>query len=309
MKILVVSGFLGAGKTTFIREFVHRIRRDCAIVENEYGEIGVDGQVLSEGEGLTVREVSEGCICCSAKTDFAASVLTIANTLDPEVLIVEPSGVGMLGNILHNLQKIEYERITLLRPVALLDGKAFYSGLREYPEISRDQIASADRLILTKCEAMSAEQKDEIRRTAESINPNAELYTRDYRTFPDEWFEQLLFHPLTGEIEAKKEVSAPENCSFTGIGLPSGNALLLFLEGVVSGVFGNIYRAKGHLRIGEVWLKFDVVNNRYSVTQSEEMPDSRAMFIGKKIKRNLLRQALIKQFRADASLLFNGRKN
>ncbi len=308
MKILVVSGFLGAGKTTFIREFIRRVRRDCAIVENEYGEIGVDGQVLSEREGLSVRELSEGCICCSAKTDFAASVLTIANTIDPEVLIVEPSGVGMLGNILQNLQKIEYERICVLQPVALIDARAFEDGMREYPEISRDQIASAHTILLTKTEGASQEEIEAVCRAAATINPAAAIVRTPYREQPDTWFSDLLDRPLTQRVTAEGTGEAPETCGFTDISLPDANALLLFLSGVVSGVFGGVYRAKGYLCTGGAWLHFDVVDKRYSVTGCEPMPDSRAMFIGKNLKRNLLRQALLKEFRVNASLLLNQKK-
>lgn len=284
------------------------MKRDCVVVENDCGEAGVDGQLLSFGEGLAVREVTEGCICCSAKTDFASSVLTIANALDPELLVVEPSGAGRLGSILKNLQRIEYERITLLRPVTLVDARAFRTGIGEYPEICRDQIASAGTVLLTKSGGMDEGEREEIEREIRSINKAAVFVREDYRAFSDKWFEGLLKHPLTERISEREEVCAPESCAFTGISLASGYALLLFLEGVVSGVFGGIYRAKGHLKAGGVWLRFDAVDKRYTVTESAEMPDCRAMFVGKRLKRNLLRQALFREFRADASLLFNAPK-
>lgn len=105
MKVLVVSGFLGAGKTTFIKELVKRTSfAELVILENEYGQVGLDGEALRE-QKLDVWELAEGCICCSMKGNFAASVLTIANTLAPEFLIVEPSGVGLLSSITANLKK------------------------------------------------------------------------------------------------------------------------------------------------------------------------------------------------------------
>ena len=94
MRILVVSGFLGAGKTTFIKELARRTREDFSVMENEYGQVGIDGQLLAEKEmpesgeedagKLNIWELTEGCICCSMKSDFASSILTIANTIDPE---------------------------------------------------------------------------------------------------------------------------------------------------------------------------------------------------------------------------------
>ena len=97
MKILIVSGFLGAGKTTFIKEMSRKLDRDFVVMENEYGETNMDETFLQDNEKLNIWEMTEGCICCTMKADFASSILTIANTLDPEYLIVEPTGVGMLS--------------------------------------------------------------------------------------------------------------------------------------------------------------------------------------------------------------------
>lgn len=153
MRILVVSGFLGAGKTTFIKELAHRTREDFSVMENEYGQVGIDGQLLAEKEmpesgeedagKLNIWELTEGCICCSMKSDFASSILTIANTIDPEYLIVEPTGVGMLSNVMSNIRLIQYERISLLSPITILDGNSFDRYCQEFPDIYRDQIASA----------------------------------------------------------------------------------------------------------------------------------------------------------------------
>ena len=123
MKVLVISGFLGAGKTTFIQELLRRVHRDFAIMENEVGALGVDGELLQntdKAEPVKIVELTEGCICCTRQADFASSVLTIANTVDPEVLIVEPTGVGELSKIIANIKKIEYENIELLAPLNIL---------------------------------------------------------------------------------------------------------------------------------------------------------------------------------------------
>ena len=124
MKILIVSGFLGAGKTTFIKALAKHTGKDFAILENEYGTAGIDADRLRAEEGqspVNIWEMTEGCICCSAKGDFSLSVLSIANTIDPEYLVIEPTGVGMLGNVLENVKKIEYQRISILSPVTIAD--------------------------------------------------------------------------------------------------------------------------------------------------------------------------------------------
>ena len=103
MKILIVSGFLGAGKTTLIKEMANKTKRDFVIMENEYGDVDIDSNMLKD-EGMNIWELTEGCVCCSMKQDFATSILTIANSLDPEFLIVEPTGVAKLGNIINNIK-------------------------------------------------------------------------------------------------------------------------------------------------------------------------------------------------------------
>ena len=94
--------------------------------------------------------MTEQCICCIGKKDFAASVLTIANVVDPEYLIVEPTGVGSLARIIENLRQIEYERIQLLSPVTIVDVYSYRRYMAEYPELYQDQIRSADTIIVPK---------------------------------------------------------------------------------------------------------------------------------------------------------------
>ena len=105
MKILLVSGFLGAGKTTFIKEMAKNINLEFVVLENEYADIGVDGDFLDE-KNLNIWEMSEGCICCSMKGDFKSSIKRIYSEINPEYLIIEPTGVGMLSSIIENFKQI-----------------------------------------------------------------------------------------------------------------------------------------------------------------------------------------------------------
>ena len=133
MKILIVSGFLGAGKTTFIKRLARNVDQRFVILENEYGAAGIDGARLGQNQQGTqknVWEMTEQCICCTGKKDFAASVLTIANVVDPEYLIVEPTGVGSLAQIIENLRQIEYERIQLLSPATIVDVYSYRRYIR-----------------------------------------------------------------------------------------------------------------------------------------------------------------------------------
>ena len=194
MKILIVSGFLGAGKTTFIRRLSRNIGKRFVILENEYGATGIDGARLGKdvAEEGNIWEMTEQCICCSGKKDFASSVLTIANAVDPEYLIVEPTGVGRLSRIIENLKQIEYERIRLLSPVTIVDIYSFGRYLEEYPELYKDQIASAGTVIVSKTEQSGVEEKERIRKFIEKINPSAQIITDPYASMAREEFENFL---------------------------------------------------------------------------------------------------------------------
>ena len=310
MRILVVSGFLGAGKTTFIKELARRTREDFSVMENEYGQVGIDGQLLAEKEmpesgeedagKLNIWELTEGCICCSMKSDFASSILTIANTIDPEYLIVEPTGVGMLSNVMNNIRLIQYERISLLSPITILDGNSFDRYCQEFPDIYRDQIASAGCVLVSKMGGADRQTLEQLEQSIRQINPAAEIFTTHYSANPDSWWESLLSRPAdpAQKLPGKAETPDLQNLGLTEVSLPSGNQLLLFLQGVVAGVFGDICRAKGYLPVGSgeqtAWLRFDVVDHNYSITGIEEMPDSRAVLIGKGLKKNWLREVLQK---------------
>lgn len=299
MKVLVISGFLGAGKTTFLRELSRRTKRDFAVMENEYGQVGIDGSVLEQDTPeLNIFELTEGCICCSMKSDFATSVLTIANTVDPEFLIVEPTGVGLLSRIIENLNQIQYERITLLSPITILDGNSFEQYRKDYKDILIDQISSAPTILISKMESADEDERKQLEKSIREISPNAEIVTEHYSKMPTSWWNGLLEKGLTGPlpktVDAELEM---ENLGLKDVSLDSPDELLLLLSGVVSGVFGRICRAKGYMKAGKSWLRFDVAGNRYSITGCEEMDESRAVFIGNDIRRSWLRDCLQKNLK------------
>ena len=106
-------------------------------------------------------ELTENCICCSGKQDFATSILTIANTIAPEFLIVEPTGVAKLSSIIENIRQIQYEKISLLQPVAVVDGNNILSLSKKYGEIFLDQIENAGQIIISKQDNFNeSEQKE-----------------------------------------------------------------------------------------------------------------------------------------------------
>lgn len=303
MKILVISGFLGAGKTTFIKALAKHTGRSFAILENEYGSVGIDGDTLKKempAENANIWEMAEGCICCSMKGDFAASVLTIANTVDPDYLVIEPTGVAALSQLIQNLQQIEYERITLLAPVTVVDGHSYRRYIKEYTELYRNQIASAHTVVVSKMERADAKEKAYLKAELEAINPDGKILTEHYSSLSREEWISLLEHSYKGE-ELKAEIEAvqelPDTFSIRNASMERPERLFLMLEQLIRGAYGNIFRAKGQISAGEQSFRFDVADGQYSITGGDDDGADKAVFIGTEIQRQKIRQSFLLQTR------------
>lgn len=294
MKILVISGFLGAGKTTFISSLSKKCKKDFVVMENEYGDVGIDGSILEE-DRLKVWELTEGCICCSLKSDFASSILTIANTLSPEYLVVEPTGVGLLSSVMHNISKIEYEKIQLLEAITIVDVHCIEDYINKFSDIYIDQIKNAHLIVLSKIEDATKEKINSVFHILKEINPKAKILDEPYQKQNNEWWENLFDNLYRkNNFESLKEECVPklENISFNDIHFDSVNDFLEFLVAILKGYFGEIYRVKGYALIAGKWTKFDVVDRRYTVSLCQKHQGSKAVFIGKKIDKKKLTKAL-----------------
>lgn len=302
MKILVVSGFLGAGKTTFIQELVRRTGRDFAIYENEYGQADIDARRLRQDSDLKVWESTENCICCSGKQDFATSVLTISNTIDPEYLIVEPTGVAKLQSILDNVNQVAWERISLLAPVTVVDAVSWQNQRTDFPEIFDNQLSAAASVVISKLAPGSEDAAKPIKQLAAEMNPQAEVIAESsYADIPDEWWNALLTRALDGSVlkdpaSEKDEGPDLETMALTHAELPSPTHLIWLLDAASAGVFGKLVRTKGTLPCGNQWVKFDLVERAWAITGDEPQEESRCVFIGRDLLRHGLREAFVPAF-------------
>lgn len=297
MKVLIVSGFLGAGKTTFIRELSEKTGKKFVILENEYGQIGIDGDML-KASSSNIWEMTSGCICCSKKGDFAASVLTISNTINPDYLIIEPTGVGMLSNVIGAVQKVEYDRIKILAPVTIVDGNSLDRYEEEFPAIYQDQIKYASVIAVSKTVNKSVEEKQIIERKLREINKKCEIVFDPIVKEYAPWWVKLLKITYDGKIieEFKEDLSSMETVSFSNVTMESESSLIVLLENIIRYKYGNIIRGKGSLKIGKTCLKFDLVDKNYSILICDEIKASRLVFIGTNIDEKSLKDNFIEEF-------------
>ncbi|ERT49019.1 GTP-binding protein [Fusobacterium polymorphum] len=283
MKILLVSGFLGAGKTTFIKEMAKNINLEFVVLENEYADIGIDGDFLDE-KNLNVWEMSEGCICCSMKGDFKSSIKKIYFEINPEYLVIEPTGVGMLSSIIENIREINNNDIEILSPLTLIDITSFNEYLETFNNFFIDNLKNTGKVILTKLENYSPFDIENIKNEISKINNNLEIITDDYRTFPKEWFGEILNKNIDNKIIDKnfslKTHINLRTFSKENINLKTMDELGLLLNRLVNGDFGKIYRAKGIVKIDGYWGKFNLVYKNFEMEPITDAKGTKIVIIG-----------------------------
>ena len=283
MKILLVSGFLGAGKTTFIKEMAKNINLEFVVLENEYADIGIDGDFLDE-KNLNVWEMSEGCICCSMKGDFKSSIKKIYFEINPEYLVIEPTGVGMLSSIIENIREINNNDIEILSPLTLIDITSFNEYLETFNNFFIDNLKNTGKVILTKLENYNPFDIENIKNEISKINNNLEIITDDYRTFPKEWFGEILNKNIDNKIIDKnfslKTHINLRTFSKENINLKTMDELGLLLNRLVNGDFGKIYRAKGIVKIDGYWGKFNLVYKNFEMEPISDAKTTKIVIIG-----------------------------
>ena len=283
MKILLVSGFLGAGKTTFIKELAKNINLEFVVLENEYADIGVDKDFLDE-KNLNVWEMSEGCICCSMKGDFKSSIKRIYSEINPEYLVVEPTGVGMLSSIIENIREINNNDIEILSPITLIDITSFSEHLETFNNFFTDNLKNTGKVILTKLENSNYFEIENIKNEILKINNNLEILTDDYRNFQKEWFANLLNKSIDNKIIDKnfslKTHINLRTFSKENVNLKTMDELGLLLNRLVNGDFGKIYRAKGIVKIDGYWGKFNLVYKNFEMEPISDAKTTKIVIIG-----------------------------
>ena len=179
IKIDIISGFLGAGKTTLIQKLFKEAFKGekIVLIENEFGEIGIDGGFLKES-GVNIKEINSGCICCSLVGDFASSLREVIETYEPERIIIEPSGVGKLSDIKKAVLKLN-EDIEINILATVVDGSKTKMYIRNFGEFFNDQVKEASTIVVSRVDKINEEKLHEAIHMLKDINKNATIISTD----------------------------------------------------------------------------------------------------------------------------------
>ena len=207
IKIDIISGFLGAGKTTLIKKLFQNgfNGEKVVLIENEFGDISIDSGFLKDS-GVKIKEINAGCICCSLVGDFETAIKDLVNQFHPDRIIIEPSGVGKLSDIINAVEKVKLSDLSLNILATVVDGKKAKMYLKNFGEFFLNQIEAANTVIISKTENLSEEQIDELINIIKEHNEHANIITTNISLLSsDTLLKTLESHRGTEEIIKQAE--------------------------------------------------------------------------------------------------------
>ena len=220
-KIDIISGFLGAGKTTLIQKLLKESLAGTKVVliENEFGQIGIDGGFLKEA-GIEIKEMNSGCICCSLVGDFGESLKEVITTYAPERIIIEPSGVGKLSDVIKAVSKVEtgnaqMEDVYLNSAVAVVDASKCKMYMKNFGEFFINQVESAKTIILSRTQNMSDDKLKEVVAMLREHNDKATIITTPWDDLKGDQILETMEcgKSLEDELMAEVMKEHDENCT------------------------------------------------------------------------------------------------
>ena len=200
-KIDIYSGFLGAGKTTLIKKMISEsyAGQKLVLIENEFGEIGIDGGFLQDA-GINITEMNSGCICCSLVGDFGKALNQVITEYNPDRIVIEPSGVGKLSDVIAAVKKVTNAEVVLDCTVAVVDAGKVKVYMKNFGEFYNNQIETAATIVLSRTDSIPQQKLDTAVALLREHNPSATIVTTPW--------QQLTGAQLMEAMEGKGKVAA-----------------------------------------------------------------------------------------------------
>ena len=325
IKVDVISGFLGAGKTTLIKKlFSHCFKNEkVVLIENEFGEIGIDGAFLKDA-GVSIKEINSGCICCSLVGNFADAMKEIVQTYNPDRIIIEPSGVGKLSDIIKAVKGVDCD-LHLNVVATVVDGGKVKMYARNFGEFYNDQVINANTIIMSKTDKTDEKKVMEGYEILRALNERATIVTTPVSQLNGEKIlsaleEQVnLIDLLVAQLHAEHHHEHDEECCchehhhehdeeccchehhhhadevFASWGKETVKAygkreLESILNALTNGDYGVILRSKGILKANDSdnWYYFDFVAGDWEIREGEPDVVGRAVVIGSDLKEEAI---------------------
>lgn len=284
MKTTVVCGLLGAGKTTFIRQFTRDVKGRAVVLVNDFGKAGIDGEIFSAG-GIESIELPSGCVCCTLKFDLIATIKKVMETFSPDHLLIEPSGVASPSGVLDAIESLNIHEVTV---VSIVDATEFMelNHADAFGRFFQDQISNSDIVLVNKTDLVDSAAAAETAGAVERMNPSAVVFQTvnclAAASIPD----------ISGK--ARNIDRQTPHFHFDTLSLVLGEmadleAMSGFFHELTTGKYGDIVRAKALVNTAQGPYKFDLsFSNVQAVPFEKPVSSSRVVVIGRDLKKDLL---------------------
>ena len=284
MDILLVTGFLGSGKTTLIKHLITSPTEGVgkiAILVNEFGEVGIDGTILS-GQDIDIVELTGGCICCTIKTDFFKAIREIHDRVCPDLLLVESTGVAQPGDILEVLSDPALKEFSHLMKLVTIVDAGFFKVREVLGNFYVNQIRCADIVILNKVDSVEAEQLQETEAQLKEINPATTIFPAQYCAIDPRMLFQGYSDKPESHTHEHKGHDHTDELDFQSFSFEDGRPmdrgkLTKFLDSLPP----NLFRCKGWVRFPEASVMLDFTSGRYRMAPSDDHHTTALTFIGR----------------------------
>lgn len=195
-KVDIISGFLGAGKTTFIKQLIDRVftGEKLVLIENEFGEIGIDSGFLKDA-GIEITEMNSGCICCTLVGDFSEALKKVIGEYQPDRVIIEPSGVGKLSDVARAVEDVKKDAdIEITGRITVVDGKKAKMYMKNFGEFFKDQVEHASTIVISRTQMMSDEKVESCVHMLREENEKATIISTPWEQLGKEAIIRALEH-------------------------------------------------------------------------------------------------------------------
>ena len=322
-KIDIISGFLGAGKTTFIKKMIDEAftGEKIVLIENEFGEVGIDGGFLKDA-GIQITEMNSGCICCSLVGDFGKNLNEVITKYHPDRILIEPSGVGKLSDVMKSVIDIEKEQdVKLNALVTVVNALKASKQMKAFGEFFNNQIEYATTVILSRSQNATPEQLEFCVKQIQALNPKASVITTDWDAIKGEQIlktmegqDNLEMKVLAEARHAQDEAEHHHHhdhdhecgCGhhhhhadevFNSIGF---DTVKKYNEVELSDILNklcnddNVLRAKGFVDSGnEDWWYFDLVPGEFEIRLGKPIYTGQVCVIGKDLDENTIKELFL----------------
>lgn len=297
VKLDIISGFLGAGKTTLVKKILDSLdpSEKIVLIENDFGDVSVDREIL-EIEGFEIYELANGCVCCTLKGDFIDTLKQIiAQKIDR--VIFEPSGIFIIGEIASLFTDPEiYSSCYINSVTTVVDAQNFATHIQSYAGFFKSQICNASTLVLSKTQFIAAEEVSQIELELSLLNETAKILSKDWEYLSDQEILSLVDKKpkfIVKDFEDSAHSSHSLDHDFETMGFRTSKIIEQkqledILDKCKNGEYGTVLRCKGFIQSNNGFLEFQYVDGNYSISESEGIFSGIVSFIGTDLQKETL---------------------